>query len=377
MIKKKAAVVVGARPNFVKCACLLKEFEKNKECFDYYLIHTGQHYDYSMAGVFFEELEIKPPDVHLKAVGMNHVQTIAMCIRKLCDLFSRFVFDYVIVFGDVNSTLACAIASAKHSQHLVHVEAGLRSHDRRMPEEINRAITDHVSDIHFTSELSANKNLELEAIPPASVHLVGNIMIDTLVYFSRKIDTRETWKKLDLPQKKYILSTVHRQENVDDKFNLKTIFQALHETAKKYRVVLPLHPRTKGKLQEFGLSHLLDNLTVIEPQSYLNFTNLVKHSLAVITDSGGIQEEASYLDIPCMTLRDNTERPVTIELGTNTLVGLHTNHSSLLERILKCMENPKHRQQEIPLWDGKTSRRIIEVLKRNVNCNHVFAGEGQ
>lgn len=365
MIRKKVAVVVGTRPNFVKCTCLLKEFEKNKEFFDYYLINTGQHYDRSMAGVFFDELEIKP-DLNLDVVGSNHVQTIARSIRKLSDLFSKFVFDYVIVFGDVNSTLACAVAGARYSQRMVHVESGLRSHDRRMPEEINRVITDHISDIHFTSESAGNKNLELESIPPGSVYFVGNIMIDTLVFFSKQIDEADTVKKLGFPLSRYILVTVHRQENVDDKFNLKTIFQALNDISKKYKVVLPLHPRTKGKLNEFGISHFLDKMTVIEPQSYFNFMNLVKNALAVVTDSGGIQEETSYLDIPCITLRDNTERPVTVEMGTNTLVDIHPNRLSLTERIFGCIENPRRRRQEIPLWDGKTSERIIQILKENV-----------
>ncbi len=361
MIKKKIAVIVGTRPNFVKCTCLLKELEQNKKYFDYALINTGQHYDYKMAGSFFNELEIPEPDISLNAVsGHSHVQTIAKIIRNLGEVFSRYRFDFIIVFGDVNSTLAAAIASVKNNQKLVHIEAGLRSNDRRMPEEINRVITDHISDIHFTSEESGNINLRSEGIEEKSIHFVGNIMIDTLMYYSNMIDNKDTYKKYMLKNKNYIVSTIHRQENVDDPYNLKLIFESLNEIAEKKDIIIPAHPRTVKMLEENKLTNLRKRIKMIDPIGYFDFINLVKNSSGVITDSGGIQEETSFLKIPCVTLRDNTERPITIHNGTNTLIDIHG--TNFVDNIMSGLFDTNSDKHDIKFWDGNTSKRIIKTL---------------
>lgn len=358
---KKLAIVVGTRPNFIKAVCLLEELNKKKNLFDYTLINTGQHYDYNMAKVFFEELNIPKPHIQLECVGANHIQTIAKIIRDINKIFTENKFDYVIVFGDVNSTLASAISSIKTNHKLIHVESGLRSNDIRMPEEINRVITDHVSDILFVSEESAIQNLHTEGITN-SVYFVGNIMIDTLVRFRKTIHKQDTYQKLGLRKSNYILSTIHRQENIDNPHNLKLIFELLNSANNHKKVVIALHPRTMKTIEESNLNHLIEQLTIIPPQGYLDFLNLVIHSHTVITDSGGIQEETTYLNVPCITLRDTTERPITCTKGTNTMIEI--NEKEAKKSILDLLKEPKYKTENPNMWDGNTSKRIVNILSK-------------
>lgn len=362
MIRQKVAVIVGARPNFVKAVGLIRELERNKDSFDYLFINTGQHYDYLMSKVFFEELQIEPHLTLDSARGKYHTDTIANVIRDLTSFFTTYRFDYVIVFGDVNSTLASAIASSKAMTKVIHVESGLRSRDRRMPEEINRVITDHLSDILFTSERSADKNLIEEGIDKEKIYFVGNIMIDALVMNKEKYEILNTYREYGLDKGKYIILTFHRQENVDDYKTLLRICKFIQTISKTFKVLAPLHPRTTSQIKKFELEEYLENVTVIPPQGYLEFINLISNSCGVITDSGGIQEETSFLNIPCITLRDNTERPVTIEQGTNTLLNIFS--EGLEEQVTELLRNPKKRKKEIENWDGKTAQRILEVLKK-------------
>lgn len=362
--KKRIALVVGARPNFMKAAPLLKELDRRSDIFETTLIHTGQHYDPIMSDVFFQELGMTVPDIHLAAAGSSHVQTIANIIRKMTDVLSKHTFDAVVVFGDVNSTLASAIATSKQRAKLIHVEAGLRSNDRRMPEEINRVITDHISDILFTSEQSANENLKNEGVLEQKIYFVGNIMIDSLAEYLDQIESLNLYKDLGLTSGEYIMCTIHRQENVDDPKSLKRIFSALNDLTEQETIVIALHPRTKTMLEQHQLSDLLERLTVIEPQSYLNFLNLVKNAKAVITDSGGIQEETTWLNIQCITLRDNTERPATITDGTNTLI--LSSEKNISEKIKEVLAKSKKRRKDIPNWDSMTANRIADVIEKNV-----------
>lgn len=362
MLRQRLAIMVGARPNFMKAAPVLRELQAHPDEFEPILIHTGQHYDPVLSDVFFRDLGIQTPDIQLISAGANHVQTIANIIRQVSDIFARRRFESVVVFGDVSSTIASAISGSKHGLPLMHVEAGLRSHDRRMPEEINRVITDHISDVLFTSEPSGTENLLAEGIPEDKIHHVGNVMIDTLVAELPSIRAAGTTTRLGLAPRGYVLSTIHRQENVDDAKTLKLVFQTLDRIASTMPLVIPLHPRTRIRLAEAGIESLLARLTVVPPLGYDEFIHLAMHAATVVTDSGGVQEETTWLDIPCITLRDSTERPVTVTHGTNTLVNV--SHDDFPERVMTALRTPKHRAEEIPLWDGHAARRIVEVLRR-------------
>lgn len=362
MAVKRLALIVGTRPNFMKAAPLLRELRTRPHAFETTLIHTGQHHDASMSDVFFDELGIGRPDIELHAAGNSHIQTIAKIIRATTEVFAAGNYDAIIVFGDVNSTLAAAISCAKQRQRLIHVEAGLRSHDRRMPEEINRVIVDHISDLHFTTERVAHENLILEGVDEQGIYHVGNLMIDSLVHHLPAIEARQTHELMGLESGSYILATIHRQENVDDAFSLKRIFSTLHRVAELYPLILPIHPRTIAKLNDFGLSSLAEGIRTIDSQGYLEFTNLLKHARAVVTDSGGVQEEAAWLNIPCITLRDSTERPITVHQGTNELVRIMS--ETFEDDVMRLLKEPKYRTEDIPLWDGRTSQRIADVLER-------------
>lgn len=362
MSKKHLALIVGTRPNLVKAGPLLRALREQKDAFDVTLIHTGQHYDASMSDIFLQELEIGDPDICLNASGSSHVQTIANIIRRLHQLFTERHFDAIVVFGDVNSTLAAAIAATKRGKYLIHVEAGLRSNDRRMPEEINRVITDHISDIHFTTEPAANEHLREEGIEDEKVFYVGNIMIDSLMKCLGTIDQTRAHDTFGVREGEYILGTFHRQENVDDPFVLRRMFTVLQKVARMHPFILPLHPRTKQKIEEHGFANLLEDIRIIEPQGYVVFTSLMKHAKAVMTDSGGIQEESTWLNVPCITLRDNTERPITVTHGTNRLIRILDD--AFEDQVFDSLRVLKHRVEPIPLWDGQTAGRIVEVLKR-------------
>ncbi len=358
--------MVGARPNYMKIAPLMKELNRQVE-FQTRLVHTGQHYSAAMSQLFFDELGLPPPDFYL-GVGSGHhgEQT-----GKIMIEFEKVVLaekpEYVVVVGDVNSTVACALVAVKQGVKVAHVEAGLRSFDRTMPEEINRVLTDQISDLLFTTEASAERNLAREGIEKGKIHFVGNLMIDALFQHLQKAHQSRIRAKLHLEDGEFCLLTLHRPSNVDDERPLRTILFALNEIQKRLRIVFPTHPRTQKNLEQLGLAKILremPNLLVTEALGYLDFIHLLAHAKFVLTDSGGIQEETTALNIPCLTLRENTERPITVEQGTNQIVG------SDAEKIVKEAEriiNGNFKTGRRPeLWDGHAARRIIEVFLKTV-----------
>lgn len=356
---KHYAVILGARPNFVKAAPFFLEARKYPH-FKFTIIHTGQHFDDNMSKIFFEEMEIPQPDFYLDIKAELHTEKLGKMFNALNSLLSRSEnnYDGLIVFGDVNSTLAGAIAAKNNNIKLIHIEAGLRSHDRRMPEEINRAIVDHLADLLFTTEPSANDNLSKEGVSPEKIKYVGNIMIESLEIYRDKIEASHIIDELKLASKSYILATIHRQENIDGKAPLRQILGLLNEIALNRPVVFPVHPGTRKKIEKYGLTDFLANLMTIDPLGYFDFIKLIKESFGVITDSGGIQEETTHLGIPCATLRDNTERPITLELGSNKLFNLKLVQS--VEIIYHLGKNFK--AKPVPLWDDQVSKRIFQVL---------------
>jgi len=360
LITKPLYLVAGARPNFIKLAPLVRQLQRQGDL-PHRIVHTGQHYDYVMSGSFFSTLGIPEPDVNLDVgSGEQGVQT-ARILERFEKLLLEATPSAVVVFGDVNSTLACSLAASKLQIPVVHVEAGLRSFDRSMPEEINRVVTDILSDILFASEESGVSNLSREGIPAHKIYLVGNIMIDSLEDTLPSALDRNTPTRLGLGSGDYALLTMHRPSNVDHEEILKCLMNVFAEISLQLPVVFPVHPRTYQRLQELSTYRVVsDHFHMIEPLDYLDSLCLQKHARVVFTDSGGMQEETTYLDIPCITLRENTERPVTVELGTSTLVG------SDPERIWQAFRqvitgNYKHAGQ-IPLWDGRCAERIAKIL---------------
>ncbi len=358
--KKHYIVIVGARPNFIKAAAFFRGARKNPHI-KFTLIHTGQHFDENMSKVFFEEMQIPHPDINLDIKGEFHTEKIGKMFDSLKKILSKKKIDGVIVFGDINSTLAGAVATAKNNIKLFHVESGLRSHDRRMPEEINRVIVDHLSDILFTSEPIGKENLLKEGVEKSKIIPVGNIMIESLEAFKSNIELSDILTALKLKPRSYVVATIHRQENTDDKKILQRLFMLLNEINKVEPVIIPLHPGTKNKLINFKLGNLLKKLHVVEPLGYFEFLKLVSQSNGVVTDSGGIQEETSHMGIACATLRDNTERPVTITLGTNKLFPISEMDDKTAQEILKHLKRAK-KETRIPLWDDKVSDRIFKHL---------------
>lgn len=351
MTKKLIFFVVGARPNFIKVAPLLRELKESNQ-FKFKLIHTGQHYDKLMSNIFFEDLKISSPDYNLEVHGESQNSQIAKIMLGFEKLCIKDNPDFVFVFGDVNSTLAASITAKKMNIKLIHYEAGLRSYDRDMPEEINRLMCDSVVDYFLCTEDSAIQNLINEGKNPDNIFLVGNLMIDSLFNQIKKHKNKE--KKDD-----YAVITMHRPSNVDNELQLKKNVQIFNEIAKKIPIVFPVHPRTKNKLKNFKLHQ---NIKIIDPLGYKDFVKLWSNSRFIITDSGGIQEETTALKIPCLTIRDNTERPITTSLGSSTLVGSDKN------KILKIVDQilqDQYKKSSIPkFWDGKTSKRIIQILKK-------------
>jgi UDP-N-acetylglucosamine 2-epimerase (non-hydrolysing) len=354
------AVIVGARPNFIKAAPFFRR-ARNYPQFKFTGVHTGQHFDQQMSKVFFDELGIPRPEIILEMKGEKHTEKIGLMFDSLKDVFKQHKFDGVVIFGDVNSTLAGALASVKRRLPLVHIEAGLRSHDRRMPEEINRAIIDHLSNLLFVSEPSGVENLHREGVKDKKIHLVGNIMIESLEIFKDKIDASDILNRLNLKPKEYILTTIHRQENTDSLVQIKKILCLLVELSKNKKIVLPLHPGTKKQIISYGLGKLLVPFQVIDPLGYFDFIQLIKFSLGVLTDSGGIQEETSHLGIPCATLRDNTERPITLELGSNKLFSVE---QAVPSEIMAHLNDTNFQPRRIPLWDDQVTERIFSVLQK-------------
>jgi len=312
-----------------------------------------------MSEVFFEQMGIPKPDIQLDIKDGKPSEKIGKLISDLKEIIADKKYEGVIVFGDINSTLAGAIAASTNLKKLIHIEAGLRSHDRRMPEEINRVITDHLSDLLFVTEQSGLDNLLLEGVSASKMVLVGNIMVESIEIFRKTFDGSSALDDLALKAGQYVVATIHRIENTNDKQILIKLLKTLNVISEKYKVVLPLHPGTKKFITEYGLSSYLKPLLVIEPVGYIDFMKLVMDSKGVMTDSGGIQEETSYLGVPCCTLRDNTERPVTVTLGTNKLFPIETLDPIV---ILEHLENGRKSKVQIPHWDGEVSKRILELL---------------
>jgi len=363
---KKIIHVVGARPNFMKAAPVLAEMGNFPDQFESLLVHTGQHYDANMSKVFFDELGLPEPDVYLGVGSDSHARQTARIMIEFEEILQKHRPDLVSVVGDVNSTLACALTAAKLGVPVAHVEAGLRSFDRTMPEEINRILTDHASDFLFTTETSGNENLEKEGISLSKVHFVGNVMIDSLVRLLPVAQRRweQAWAAIGASSAEdYVLVTLHRPANVDDLETLGEILEALRRIAADHRVVFPVHPRTRSRIQQLGSPDLDGNLLLSTPLGYLDFMALMSRASLILTDSGGIQEETTYLKIPCLTVRPNTERPITITQGTNQLVA--ANAEALVEKASEALTSRSVQDTEIPaLWDGKAAQRIVDVLRQ-------------
>jgi len=346
--------VVGARPNFVKVAPVLRALQEYD--IRQTLVHTGQHYDANMSDVFFTQLEIPEPDINLEVGSGSHASQTAEIMRRLEPVVVDRRPDLVLVYGDVNSTLAATLVCSKLLVPVAHVEAGLRSFDRTMPEEINRLVTDCLSDVLFTPSEDADANLHQEGIPKARIHLVGNVMIDSLM---RSLPKARNCKIDNLPRR-FALLTLHRPANVDDSENLLRIMQSVIEACGDLEIVFPVHPRTRQRLSQLESG---SKLHLLEPVPYVQFLSLQSRAAVVITDSGGIQEETTYLGIPCLTLRESTERPVTVSLGTNTLIGNDLNR--LQFEMQKILAGSGRKGVIPPLWDGETGKRIAKIIARS------------
>jgi len=364
----KLHLVVGARPNYMKMAPLYDEFSKYPEEFQIKFVHTGQHYDESMSKLFFEDLGMPKPDVFLEVGSGTHGVQTARIMERYENYLLETKPDIVFVAGDVNSTAACAIDAAKLHIQVAHVEAGLRSYDHRMPEEINRLLTDQISDYLLTPSPDADANLLKEGIAQEKIFFVGNIMIDSLVKHREIADKSTILTELEIPAgndiEKYCLVTLHRPSNVDGETGLRTILEAFQVIGKQIRIIFPMHPRTRNNIKQLGIDELLNsipNLKITEPLGYLDFLKLELNAELVITDSGGIQEETTYLQIPCLTLRENTERPITVTEGTNQLVKLDT--LSIINATLDVFKGNKKHGSIPKYWDGHTSQRIVEIFK--------------
>lgn len=353
--------MVGARPNFMKISPIMREMANHPDKFEQLLVHTGQHYDANMSQVFFDELDLSQPDINLNVGSGTHAWQTAKIMQRFEPILIDYKPDWVVVPGDVNSTVACALVATKLGIKVAHIEAGLRSFDRSMPEEINRIITDQISDMLFTPSRDADENLLREGIIPGKIHFVGNVMIDTLVRLLPKAEIH--WPSLLKQYKldRYILVTLHRPSNVDVPETLAEIMSALLEISRQIPVLFPVHPRTRSRISELSL--LCDNssITLVEPLGYLDFLALQIHATMLLTDSGGIQEETTYLGIPCLTARPNTERPVTITNGTNRLV--KNKKGSIISAVHDVLQISAKRKSEPELWDGMAASRIVRLFQ--------------
>ena len=350
-------VVVGARPNFMKAAPLVEAAEA--EGLSTAVVHTGQHYDASLSAVFFDELGLRQPDVYLGVGSASHARQTAEIMTRFEPELLRLEPEVVIVVGDVNSTLACSLVAVKERYRVAHVEAGLRCNDLRMPEEINRRLTDRISELLFTTSLDANENLEREGIGPAGVHFVGNTMIDTLLRFREAAKARKAPEALGLERGGYALATLHRPENVDRPERLAGMLRALAQVAEDVPIVLPLHPRTQERVERDGLGSLVSSsgIRVTDPAGYLDFLGLMADAALVLTDSGGVQEETTVLGVPCLTMRESTERPVTVHQGTNRVIG--TDPSRIVEAatdVLRRASSPGPCARALGRRSGPTHR---------------------
>lgn len=327
------------------------------------LLHTGQHYDNNMKHVFFDQLGIPRPDIDLEIGSGTNAGQISEILKRFEPVLQQEKPDAILVVGDVNSTLACALAASYHGTPVIHVEAGLRSFDRDMPEEINRILTDQLSELLFTTEKSAMENLEREGVDPKKVHFVGNVMVDTLIKFRALAEQRsDILDKLKLKRKEFAVMTLHRPSNVDSPKPLVSILESVAELSKEMRVVFAIHPRTEKRVGEFNLSKLVEPLTLLPPLPYLDMLKLMDSARMVLTDSGGMQEETTILDVPCLTFRENTERPITLEQGTSILVG--NDKDKILREARNILKTGGKKGSRPELWDGRAAERIFDVLSR-------------
>lgn len=361
----KIISVVGARPNFMKIAPLHRAFTKHSKI-ESKIVHTGQHYDEKMSDIFFNQLELPKPDYYLGIGGGSHTYQKANVMLAFEKIVQDENPDIVLVVGDVNATAACSITAVKMGVKTVHVEAGLRSGDRTMPEEVNRIITDAICNDLFITEQSGLVNLAKEGVADEKVHFVGNVMIDSLIYFREKAAKDSILEDIKVEKKEYVLMTMHRPHNVDKEKGLRDILQIIRDTASHKTVVFAIHPRTSNNMKKFDLYEELEaieNLVLLGPQGYLQFLNLMDNAALIITDSGGIQEETTFLQVPCMTFRDTTERPVTVELGTNFLMA-DLNPKTVKSQTEAILSGEAKQGIIPPLWDGKTAERIADILAR-------------
>ena len=358
--------VVGARPNLMKIAPLVEEMRRYPGI-EQTLLHTGQHYDERMSQVFFDELDIPKPDIYLGVGSGSHAEQTARVMVAFEEVLLQHEPDAVVVVGDVNSTLACAVTAVKLWVPVAHVEAGLRSFDRRMPEEINRIVTDAVSDFLFTTSRDADENLRREGVSLDRMFFVGNVMIDTLNKHRPRAEQLGTPTRFDLEPSRYVLLTLHRPSNVDVPQVFSGILDALTVIQRDVPILFPAHPRTVKRIAEFGFAERLAaarNLRIVEPLGYLEFLDLMMHAKLVLTDSGGIQEETTILSVPCLTLRENTERPVTTAEGTNVLVG--TNPARIVTETQRVLAGESKVGRVPELWDGHAAARIVAILRERV-----------
>jgi UDP-N-acetylglucosamine 2-epimerase (non-hydrolysing) len=354
--------IVGARPNFVKLAPLCWELENYSQV-NHTVIHTGQHYDSLMSESFFSTLMINKPKININVGSTTHGKQTGRIMIQLEPVLQEIQPNWVITLGDVNSTVAASLVAVKLGIKTCHVEAGLRSFDRTMPEEINRIVTDSISDLFFVSEKSGVVNLQNEGKSPEQIKMVGNIMIDVLAKMLPQASTMEEWLKFKLKENQYIVGTFHRPSNVDSQERLKLLVDVIGFIATDWPIILPLHPRTQANLEKYDLMQKLNDtsgIVIIPPLDYISFLSLITKAMAVVTDSGGIQEETTWLGVPCLTMRENTERPITITSGTNKLVAMDKNN--ILDCLHQIARGDWKQGVRPPLWDGRTAQRIIEIL---------------
>lgn len=360
----KVLNIVGARPNFMKIAPIVREMKRRNEEFQPLIVHTGQHYDKAMSDSFFNDLGIPEPDFHLNVGSASHAVQTAKIMIEFEPVVLQEKPDWVLVVGDVNSTIACALVCSKLGVKIAHVEAGLRSRDRTMPEEINRILTDAISDLLLTTSQDADENLKQEGVSDDKIKFVGNVMIDSVFYNLEKSKESKIREDLGLTEIDYAVSTLHRPSNVDEKEPFTKLFDALISVSEKLPIIFPVHPRTRNNIEKFGFAERVknSNIRLIEPLGYLDFMRLYSGAKLVLTDSGGLQEETTALGIPCLTLRENTERPITISHGTNILVG--TNTEVIKQKAFEVLSQDSTNQDKKipPLWDGKAAERICDAL---------------
>jgi len=361
--RKKVLLVAGARPNFMKISPIYVAMKKSKRL-EPVIVHTGQHYDKNMSQLFFEDFKLPKPHIYLGVGSGSHAGQTAKIMTKFERICLQKKPDLVLVVGDVNSTLACSIVASKLLIPVAHVEAGLRSFDRTMPEEINRIVTDSISDYLFTTCRDGDKNLKHEGIDAGKIFFTGNTMIDTLKSLERRVRKMSYWREYG---REYALITLHRPSNVDKKESLLNILKALYEIQKRIKIVFPIHPRTRKSIAKLGLVRKINemkNLMLIEPIGYVKFMNIMIHAKLVLTDSGGIQEETTVLEIPCLTLRKNTERPVTVYEGTNILVGADSKR--IVREVNKILSGRRKKGRIPKFWDGRASQRIVNILEKKL-----------